>query len=882
MPVVAHSPETPFPLSKRHIRGSQTLTPSKKSSIGVLSPRVIVEVAAPYWVGAFKSCSARHRLCEESTVTPSRYRESRTLVRRLCRLPGESPIAFRAKRSRLRQHFEQFNRDAARLCQWLFGLRGRAPNAAELRRGASFGQLGDLLLYPSVGESDSKDEPELDRRRLALMDDLLGLRRLSELGAAPIAPSLRAAIEAERRVTRHPGEAGLFDRLSRYQPGHRLVLLKSAAEWIVARYQRGMENQVRQEAAWRTEKREWEAEHPDLTPEVRKRFTQIFKQLADPERGDRRGVRRKRPRICLCSRTRGNIDNCVYAGEKGHSPLCWNFVKFVERRNRSDKRFAPDQFRQHAEAFLERRHRGESRDDALRRLFRNSVDDQRFRGRWSEYLAALGLREQNLIQQRQLPHCDRIGGTWERSQCNWNPHTQLCNEYRRALSGFDDATLALEEQYREWRHRYLAAPRKPAFRLPSARDLPMPKIFGDGYHQIDFDRSVLRLRLDDMREGEWIEFGFIPWPNDYAPSKRDVRVTSIHVNFIGTRVRAGFRFDVPRRESRFACSQDEVDRLRSQQYPREADDERFLTEARSLLLSSFSGNPDAELRVLAVDLGMAGAHVALFAGRTYDLDEPIPIIKINRLYHQPPSELNPGSGHDRIRGSRKLAEGDPRGLVKEHVGLHLERIAAVTSALTAHRIQIEGVASPPGDHDARGLKRHVSWMVRDWARLNARQIIKLAEKHRCDLVVFESLRGNRLPAYDKLGDQSARKKQEGTLYAYGRVRRKVAEAAVERGMRVVTVPYFKSSQVCSECGHEQKNAGRLKKHKSERRFTCECGELPANRGKEKSGSVPTLKTPRGGSQCRCTLHTGSDANAARVIGRVFWGDIVLPRRNPGP
>lgn len=87
------------------------------------------------------------------------------------------------------------------------------------------------------------------------------------------------------------------------------------------------------------------------------------------------------------------------------------------------------------------------------------------------------------------------------------------------------------------------------------------------------------------------------------------------------------------------------------------------------------------------------------------------------------------------------------------------------------------------------------------------------------------------------------------MFAFGRVRREVVEKAVERGMRVVTAPYFTSSQVCSACGRVQENTGLLKKNKAKRQFICE----------------------------HCKAKVNSDAKAARVLARVFWGEITLPK-----
>ena len=82
------------------------------------------------------------------------------------------------------------------------------------------------------------------------------------------------------------------------------------------------------------------------------------------------------------------------------------------------------------------------------------------------------------------------------------------------------------------------------------------------------------------------------------------------------------------------------------------------------------------------------------------------------------------------------------------------------------------------------------------------------------------------------------------MFAFGQIRRKSAEKAVERGMRVVTVPYLCSSQTCSTCGKKQTNTGLWTKNKNEfHKFRCE--------------------------HCKETVH--SDANAARVLAAGFLG-----------
>jgi hypothetical protein len=797
--------------------------------------------------------------------SPSRYREARTLVRRLCPLPGEPPDEYKRKIARLREHFERFNVDASELCQWLMGLRkaassaqpGPASAANPADQSASFGALGDFLLEPSL-DSVEADDLHRDRWRRDVFDDVAGFAAVDALAGRPVPPWLREAMRAAAERPKKITAQQLFERLRALEPAHRLVLLKSAAEWIVARYRRGAENWARQREEWEKEKKDWEVRHPALTPEVRERFTNVFKSLVwDADKPA--GVRHKNPRICPIERLRGNIDNCAYAGQKGHGPPCWKYVEFVKARKAKNPGFNEKRFAEDAGRYLPLRRQGLSRHEALRRLFpKNSFAQQRLSDNWTAYLRAMELNEQTVLDHGRLPHCLKIGETYEKSKCQWNPHTELCKQYRNALGRFDAAALALEPQYREWRRDYLAGPRKPQFRYPSSRDLPMPKIFGEGFYDVDFDGSILRLRLDDMRAGERIEFGFIPWPRDYRPSREQIkdRVTSVHVHFVGARARAGFRFDAPHAPSRFGCSQDELDALRSRDYPRRAQDALFLKAARKRLLDSFtaaasgpaSAGAAGPLRLLAVDLGETGACAAVYEGHTRQKDVPLEIVKINRLYDAPPAALV----QDRRGRPKKTTfeRDDPRGLRKEHVGVHLNKMAEGAATIAAHRQLAVATTITLADHDFRGLKRHVAWMIRDWARHNAARVVAAAEENRCDLIVFESLRGFRAPGYDKLGDESEQKKRRLAMFAYGRIRRKVVEKAVERGMRVATVPYFKSSQVCSACGRAQPDRNRCKKNKKQRKFECEFED--------------------------CGTKLNSDANAARLLARVFWGEIELP------
>lgn len=824
------------------------------------------------------------------------------MVRRVCRLPGEERESFRAKVHRLRDHFEQFNQDAAGLCQWLMGLRKRFGDPDHPER---FGVLGDFLLEPAL-DGVSIDESESDRWRLWVFDDVAGFVKATSPGDHGIPRSLRAAMDeaADHGPHRDPKNAAmhrLFERLQSLDRAHRLVLLKSAAEWVVARYQRGVQNWVNGRKAWEAEKAEWERAHPELTPEIRDRYTTVFKRLADPEREDKPGLRKKNPRICPYARLRQNVDNCCYAGQKGHGPLCLKYDEFRKAHKARNTSFNDKAFFDIANdlASLCRQHNVTDPANALQstriidQLFardqkrkqdkihrkgganhpknqkRHDVDRAKsgfikaFKANWNAYLRAMGnqktgstLTGRTAIAKGCLPHCAKIGGkSFEQSDCTWNPHTSYCLEYKRALTnpdnGFDDDMLALEGAYREWRRLYLAGPRKPHFRYPSARDLPMPKVFGKDYFEVDFDRSILRLRLEGARKGEWVEFGFAPWPRDYSPSRNEIadRVTSVHVHFVGTRPRVGFRFDVEHKQGRFTVTQDELDDLRSKSFPRQADDQKFLDAARTRLFETFNGDPKRDLRILTVDMGMGGAHAAVYEGTQHKLDIAIPIHKFDKLYTGVPDSFKDKKDKD------DNVTPDTRGLRKEHVGRHLNAIAdgAAEIAATRHQ-QTDNPMQTLREADFRGLKRHIRWMIRDWARLNARQIIDLAEQHRCDVIVFESLRGSRRPDYDKLGDNAERQKAERILYAYGQVRRKVTEKAVERGMRTVTAPYHKSSKVCSHCGREQENDGLWRKNKTTKKlFVCE----------------------------HCQAEINSDANAARVLARVFLGEIMLPAPPPG-
>ena len=223
------------------------------------------------------------------------------------------------------------------------------------------------------------------------------------------------------------------------------------------------------------------------------------------------------------------------------------------------------------------------------------------------------------------------------------------------------------------------------------------------------------------------------------PSAREIKdlITSVHVNFIGKGARIGFRFDVPHAASPFGCTQDELNDLRSKRFPRQAEDQKFLEAARRWLVESFTA--DRQIRILAVDVGTSGAHAAVYNGKSWVQDVPLKIIKINQRYDRVPDTLVRDPRDRKMRGPLKLSDDDSRGLRVEHVRRHLGSIALRAAEITQRRSSA-GKQGKFSEHDLRKHKRHIRWMIRDWARHNAAQIIRTAEENRCDLIVFESLR----------------------------------------------------------------------------------------------------------------------------------------------
>jgi transposase len=778
--------------------------------------------------------------CWRFWMARTRYSESRTIVRRLRRLPDESREQFKSKVLRLRRQFEEFNVNVSELCQWAMSLRpgGKQGNEATKQFWEFFLESDDFTA--------NEDPSEADRCRRKVFDIASGLDAESSIEDTALSESLVQSIHAVAKVPLTPTATKLFQRLAGLHVSHRQVLVKAAAEWIIAHYLRGYQNWERQREEWEKEKTEWEGRHLTLTESVRNDFNATFKEL---------NIRIKRPRVCTWERLKTGKDNCEWAGErirvgglwKSHSALCVKYREFLEGygRESGEAKSIKRYFVENAKAYmgLRRTSRG-TRDISMNRLLRQQPNARWFPGAWEAYLKMLGVTEQTVLAGgHELPHCVEFGA--ERD-CSHNKHTNECEEYRRILENRPDLQ-SFENLYREWRAEYFAGAAKPCFQYPSSRGLPMPKIFGEGYFRVDAVNSVVDLRLEDGEAGQFERFRFAPWPTDYEPKARDVDITSVHVNFAGPRARVGFRFEVHHKESRLGVTQDEIDELRSRQYPRRAQDVQFLEEARKRLLDSFEGNAEYQLRILAVDLGTEGGGAIVFEGRNFKKAEPLKLVKIDRLYDARPKEEKAGNEKVSDRGKEKARE---KGLGKEHVRRHLASWAVGASLIARKRgIDATGLGPPElGEYDMRRLSSHVRWMIRDWVRLNASQIIDAAERNNVDLIVLESMRGFKAPGYDKLDEE---KKRRMGFFAHGRIRRKVREKAVERGMRVVTVPYLGSSQMCAVCGKQQEDKDLLRKNKGRRAFVCEkCG------------------------------HKGhSDENAARVLARVFWGEVTLPEKS---
>jgi hypothetical protein len=467
-----------------------------------------------------------------------------------------------------------------------------------------------------------------------------------------------------------------------------------------------------------------------------------------------------------------------------------------------------------------------SKEIIIDKFLRENRQSSWFPKAWEEYLKSLELNEDTVISWgQQLKHCVEFK---EGNDCLYNVHTNECREYRKHLEN-------------KWRKEYLAGPAKPSFKYPSQRKLPMPKIFGEGFFKIDFEKSIVGLRAEGNSEEQFEWFGFKRWPSDYKPQPEHAEITSVHINFVGTRARAGFHFKVPHKKSRFTMTQDQIDELRSRKYPRSAQDNLFLDEARRQLLEKSEEKARSRLKILTVDLGTDSGSTAIFEGNKFQKTELLKIIKLEKLYSARPK---PEKAKEEKLTEEKNKRAGQKGLGKAHLGRHLESWVEGAKEIAEKRGQEKIQLS---ENDMRRLTLHTRWMIRDWVQLNTSQIIKIAEQNDIDLIVFESMRGFKLPGYDNIDDD---KKRRLAFFAAGGIRHKVREKAVERGMLVMTVPYMNSSQFCSKCGKEQQDKGKWCRNKKRHEFNCEFNG--------------------------CGYKGNSDENAARILGKVFWGEIKLP------
>src|SRR5438045_726968 len=85
----------------------------------------------------------------------------------------------------------------------------------------------NFFLDPTVDTIEA-DETERDRWRLAVFDDVAGIRTAPDLAGQPVRADLREAMRQVAERPKTPTAVRLFDRLRGLQPPHRLVLLKAA------------------------------------------------------------------------------------------------------------------------------------------------------------------------------------------------------------------------------------------------------------------------------------------------------------------------------------------------------------------------------------------------------------------------------------------------------------------------------------------------------------------------------------------------------------------------------------------------------------------------------------------------------------------------------
>lgn len=817
-----------------------------------------------------------------------KYHAARTLARKIRAFPKQGKAQFKANRAVLRKHFEQFNKDASDMCSWIMAIN---PNSKKYPNQQPSEPFWKFFLEPAK-DGTSEDVKDGDKQRLRLMDYILGVN------STPPVAELKESIEFVKSLKLKATAIALFERLKLMQPTHRLVLFKAAAEWVVARYWRQRESWEERTKIWNAEKADWEKKHPELTESIRDRFNHIFKNLRQKSEGDNaKDLKRKTPRICLYKDMKEGHPNCAYAGQRvggvAHDPLCKNFLvdftpksldgfepsskaknhnKNIPRDNLarfhhlaefivgmvadgSTLKEAREAFRQELKSPKEkldspRPNRKDKNENHLLDRDNKLVEScSVFMADYMGYINALGMTEQNLITKfksadNKLPHCATAHGV--DGVCRFNQHTKNCDNYRLALDDHKDLQQ-FDEIYREWRKHFLAGPKRPVFKYPSAKNLPRPKIIGDGFWKADFENSTISLQTET---GEWLKFGFDPWPRKYIPSRAEVAklVTSVQVSFLGNRARAGFRFGVEHKVSRINATQTEIDDLRSHDFPSASNDEKYLAAVLKLVTEKFTGDAEGELRVLNVDLGNSEAGWALTVGKNFGGDIKnggLPIVKVlsNKLLEQFPK------GKD--------APDSKKGLNNKHVLRHQEDAAERAQKIVKYRqekaeqeLERKGATSKAKlnqtafNSDQRGLFIHINRMVRDWVRLMVSQIMKVAERLEADVIVVDGSRRPMAKGYNEADANALAEKQRKAYRAFGQIRHKLREKAVEKGMRVVTVPEEGTSSVCYSCGKKGKQ------NKTARIFTCCNEECPVKR-------VKKLNTEK---------------NAALVLGRVFWGD----------
>ncbi|MFN3821910.1 MAG: zinc ribbon domain-containing protein, partial [bacterium] len=512
--------------------------------------------------------------------------------------------------------------------------------------------------------------------------------------------------------------------------------------------------------------------------------------------------------------------NCLYAGKiwksKRHSLLCVKYFRFIDKISQYKtfqkwSREIKKEFPEHAEHYLQKR-----KDNSTYSIDQYCLDLKREHNKirswvpevWNSYKKEMGLEEEYLLNHAQLPHCKKPS-----DDCTHNPHTDKCVKYRKLIieKGMTKEEWELDREndgYREWRKSFLTPPKRPVISYPSARK-GGSLIFGKGFFKVDWEQSMVGLRLFDYRSRyEFIWLGFKPWPKNYRfPIPSTDNLTSVCINVVGTRLKVGFAFRISLNPSRFTFTQDELDRIREKQYPPKPDEYRFPAEVREFILKGFTGQPE-QLKLVAVDVGDKKACAVLYEGTEFQKSAHLKILKLDKT-------LNALDIDEKAQD----AISKKRGLTLEHLSKHIEQYRKKQKEIAQHRSEKSPSRTPPlRSGDLRELSLHMRWMVEDWARHHASQIVRQAKQWQADLIVLESLRGFSPPGYDQLNEK---KKRRLAFFAFGKVRTRVKQQAEELGMRVVTAPYKMSSQVCSSCGKKINNKSQWEKNKSRGFFHCE-------------------------------------------------------------